>query len=89
MADSAFAANTFLWPNPVTDVFTIQMNDELSGKMVVQVIDGSGVLRLETTGDKAPGSSQVTIPVGTLPSGVYFVRIIVGDQLQVRKVLKL
>ena len=89
MADSAFAANTFLWPNPVTDVFTVQMNDELSGKMVVQVIDGSGVLRLETTGDKAPGSSQVTIPVGTLPSGVYFVRIIVGDQLQVRKVLKL
>lgn len=87
--DSAFAANTLLWPNPVTDVFNIQMNDASSGKMVVQVIDGSGVLRLETTGDKTPGFNSVTIPAGSLPSGVYFVRIIVGDQLQVRKVLKL
>lgn len=87
--DSVFAANTLLWPNPVTDAFTIQMNDASSGKMVVQVIDGSGVLRLETTGDKTPGVNSVTIPAGSLSSGVYFVRIIVGDQLLVRKVLKL
>lgn len=89
VVDSAFAANTFLWPNPVQDIFTVQMNDLLSGKMVVQVVDGSGVIRQEVISEKTPGVSQVTVPAGSLSSGVYFVRIRVGDQLQVRKVLKL
>jgi endoglucanase len=87
--DSAFAANTLLWPNPVRDVFTIQMNDGLAGKMVVQVVDGSGVVRLEMNDEKTPGVSVFTIPAGSLLPGVYFVRIMVADQLQVRKLLKL
>jgi endoglucanase len=87
--DSAFAANTLLWPNPVRDVFTIRMNDGLAGKMVVQVVDGSGVVRLEMNNEKTSGVNEITIPAGGLLPGVYFVRIMVGDQLQVRKVLKL
>jgi Carbohydrate binding module (family 6)/Secretion system C-terminal sorting domain len=87
--DSAFFANTTLWPNPVRDVFTIQMEDTLAGKLAVQVADGSGVVRLVMNGVKTPGANQFTIPAGRLLPGVYFVRIMVGDRLQVRKVLKL
>ncbi len=87
--DSAFFANTILWPNPVRDALTIQMDDTLAGKMVVQVADGSGVVRLVMNGVKTSGANQFTIPAGRLLPGVYFVRIMVGDRLQVRKVLKL
>jgi endoglucanase len=87
--DSVFAANTILWPNPTRDNFTIQMNDTLQGKMVVQVIDGEGASRLVTNSVKTPGVSSLTVPISELPSGVYFVRIIVDGEVLVRKVLKL
>jgi hypothetical protein len=51
------------------------MNDMSAGKLVMQIVDGSGVLRQQVEGIKTPG--------------VYFVRIIVGNQLQIRKILKL
>lgn len=87
--DAQFAANTTLWPNPIEDVFTINMNDTLAGKVMVQIVDGAGVLRQHMEGEKTPGATAFSIPAGSLLPGIYYVRIIVGNQVQVRKVLKL
>jgi endoglucanase len=87
--DPLWAASTVLWPNPVRDVFTIALNDTLTGKLVVQVVDGSGMVRQQVEREKTTGANVFTIPAGSLSPGVYFVRIMVGDRLQVRKLLKL
>jgi len=82
-------AGTTLWPNPVRDQLTIQLGDSLSGKTSIQLVDISGVVREVTNLEKTPGLTQVTVNAGGLPSGVYFVRILTRDRVEVKKVIKL
>lgn len=82
-------AGTRLWPNPVRDMFTVQLDDTYSGNAAVQVMDAAGVVRQTTSFVKARGVNQVTIPVSGLATGVYFVRIMTGGRQEVRKIFKL
>ena len=86
---TALSTGMTIYPNPVKDIFTIQMNDSLSGKMIVQLVDVSGAIRKVTEFTKAAGSSQVTVNTAGLVTGVYFVRIIVGNNIETRKIFRL
>ncbi len=86
---SELSTGTTIFPNPVKDIFTIQMNDSLSGKMIVQLVDVTGAIRQVTEFTKAAGSSQVTVNTAGLATGVYFVRIIVGNTVETRKIFRL
>jgi len=87
--DSISAAGTRLWPNPVRDMFTIQLDDGYSGNIAVQITDAAGVVRQVTNFVKAPGVNQVTINASGLSTGVYFVRVLTGAGQEVRKIFKL
>jgi hypothetical protein len=71
-----------LYPNPVIDILTI---DGLQGGEVIQITDLSG--RIVGKSLAVTQSGAATFNVGTLPKGVYPVRIIMGDKAV--KVLKL
>jgi endoglucanase len=89
LAGDDIAQGTTLFPNPVKDVFTIRMNNNLAGKMLVQITDASGKVMQVNSFVKEPGLSQVTINTAGLSTGIYFVRILVGDQSEVKKIFRL
>ncbi|MFT5862983.1 MAG: Leucine-rich repeat (LRR) protein, partial [Flavobacteriales bacterium] len=71
-----------VFPNPVVDVLTIQNSEQL----VLDTITVYDILgkKMMTLTDTLSGSLDMTL----LPSGVYFVRMELGDAVLTKKVLK-
>ena len=78
-----------LYPNPVQSAFTIQLDNEHMGNMLVQVVDASGTVRQLYKFNKDLPSIQVNLSVGNLPSGIYFVRVQIGKWSVTKKMSKL
>ena len=71
-----------IFPNPVVDVLAIQNSEQL----VLDTITVYDILgkKMMTLTDTSSGSVDMTL----LPSGVYFVRMELGDAVLTKKVLK-
>ena len=78
-----------LYPNPVRDQFTISLNNDQTGRMLVQIVDGVGSVKATYNFSKTSDPVQENISVAGLSAGVYFVRIQVGNKLEVKKIVKL
>ena len=78
-----------LYPNPVHDQFTISLNNDQTGRMLVQIVDGVGSVKATYNFSKTSDLVQENISVAGLSAGVYFVRIQVGNKLEVKKIVKL
>ncbi|HEY4290856.1 MAG TPA: carbohydrate-binding protein [Puia sp.] len=91
MSDSttAIGDELTLFPNPAHDQVTLRMNNEQIGKMQVQLIDGVGSVKAAYNFSKTSNFIQVNIPASNLSAGVYFVRIQVGNKLEIKKIVKL
>jgi hypothetical protein len=64
-----------VFPNPVTDRFALQVNNELTGALQVQVINLQGVVQKQFSLSKtATGSSQFYLSIGELPAANYIIR---------------
>lgn len=77
-----------LYPNPVVDVFNLTVSDAYRGDLNVTVIDVNGRILKTATYDKADDQLKVDMNVGTLPSGVYRLRLIEGDAQKVQSFIK-
>ncbi|MBS1660655.1 MAG: carbohydrate-binding protein [Bacteroidetes bacterium] len=86
-AGSSAAALT-LFPNPVRDQLTLQVNNSETGSMSVQIIDASGAVRGVYNYSKTSTYFQANLSAANLPAGVYFLRIQVGKWSDVRKIVK-
>jgi type IX secretion system substrate protein len=78
-----------LYPNPVKDVATVELNLEAASKVVVQVISRDGKVVL--TSDKGiinSGTQQVFINTQNLAAGSYIVRTKVGDKTYSQLLMK-
>ena len=78
-----------LYPNPVKDVATVELNVETSSKVIVQVISRDGKVVL--TSDKgiiSSGTQQVFINTQSLVAGSYIVRTKVGDKTYSQLLIK-
>jgi hypothetical protein len=78
-----------LYPNPAKDVFVMGLNNAYTGRMLVQIIDGSGAVRRIYSYTKDQSVIQVNVQVSDLPTGTYFVRVQVGTYHEVKKFIKL
>jgi hypothetical protein len=70
-----------LYPNPVKDIATVELNLETASKVIVQVISHDGKVVL--TSDKGiinPGTQQVFINTQNLAKGSYIVRTTIGEK---------
>ena len=83
------ASSLILFPNPVHDQLTIRMNNDLTGTMLVQLTDAFGAIRGAYNFSKTAGFSQVSLSTSNLTSGIYFVRIQIGNRSETRKIIKL
>jgi hypothetical protein len=78
-----------IYPNPVGSRFSLQVNNSLTGPMRVQLLDMAGVIRQTVDCQKTGTAFQVDINTASLATGVYIVRIQLGDRMEVRKIIKL
>lgn len=82
-------SNLIVFPNPVHDQLTIRINNDQTGTMLVQLTDAYGAIRGAYNFSKTAGFTQVNLSTANLTSGVYFVRIQIGNRSEIRKIIKL
>jgi len=75
--DSTSAGNTALgiYPNPVTDGFTLVVTNTIMGNLNVQLIDAIGTIRQQYSLTKELQTELYTMSAGNLAPGVYFLRV--------------
>src|SRR6185436_1609066 len=78
-----------IYPNPVRDNFVLQLNNNHTGNMNVQVISQAGELIRSYLFNKDQVLNQVTVPAYGLPKGVYFIHVQIGTWSDKRKIIKL
>ena len=90
-AQDAAASETAvqIFPNPVRDAFTLNLNNPYTGKLLIQVMDASGAIRKEYATDKSQPASQTSVNLSGLTAGTYFVRITVGNWSITKKIVKI
>jgi len=82
----SFGLNVWLYPNPFVQSFTIALNLVQTETIAIEVLDvnGRGLNRFVKSAQEA-----VTITeLDELASGVYFIRVSIGDELKVLKLVK-
>jgi len=78
-----------VFPNPVTDRFALQVNNELTGAMTVQIFDMQGALQKQFSLSKAAtGSSQFYLSIGELPAANYIVKVTMNNWSQSKQIVK-
>lgn len=84
----AFSESSFrVYPNPVGEEMTIQVNSEVTSGWYFEVLSLTGQVVAAKSADLGI-SKMVSIPVGSLPKGMYIIRATVGDRLITSKFLK-
>jgi Domain of unknown function (DUF4397)/Secretion system C-terminal sorting domain len=69
-------ANVQVWPNPVSDAFTVQYDITTGGPLTFSMTDIRGVEMLHTERSNVQAGAQAErIDVSQLPNGVYFLRM--------------
>ena len=70
-----------LYPNPVKDIATIELNLDAASKVTAQLIsrDGKVLLNIDK-GILSEGTQQFSINAQSLAKGTYLIRLTVGDK---------
>ncbi len=77
-----------IYPNPVNDKLTIELNSTIAGKASITITstDGKTVQQLITA--LQSGNNKITMPVEGLVSGIYSLRVNTNEGQQVMKFVK-
>ncbi|NJB86250.1 hypothetical protein GGR26_002018 [Lewinella marina] len=78
-----------LYPNPVLDELTLELNSDYAGPLHGKVYDAAGRVLRTVTYEKEAGPFRTRLRVSELPAGVYRLRIIQGDRQSVQTFLRL
>lgn len=78
-----------IYPNPVDKVFSMQINNNYTGAMNVQIVNMAGMIVKQYKLSKALPVSQLNLSVSELPTGTYFVKVQIGKWSDTRKLIKL
>jgi hypothetical protein len=87
---TATAPSFNVFPNPFQDRLVLQVNNDKTGAMKVQIIDMNGSVNREFNLNKSQaGSMQTYLSAGNLSSGQYILRVSIGDWSETQKITKL
>ncbi|MBA2746756.1 MAG: T9SS type A sorting domain-containing protein [Flavisolibacter sp.] len=69
-----------IYPNPVDDKFMLQVNNELTGSLKVQIVNLQGTVVKQFNLNKTnTGTSQFYLTIGELPTGQYILNATMKD----------
>lgn len=79
-----------IYPNPVIDEFYVQFELSNQKEIAIQIINTAGqVITSSNFGSRIQGFNQLKInDLTDLPKGIYFVKINLGDQAILKKIIK-
>jgi hypothetical protein len=80
--------NLKLYPNPFNSVIIIELNLLIASKVQLQIYNTLGeTIHTIETGILSKGSNRIPITMKKEPSGMYFIRLNIGEYHAVRKIL--
>ena len=78
-----------MYPNPVKDVATIELNLEASSKVKAQLVSRDGKILLNVDkGVLNEGTQQFYINTQSIAKGSYILRVTIGDKTYSRLLIK-
>jgi len=89
-SNSTGARNSIaVYPNPVADNFNIEISNNNTGKMSIQIVNQAGAVVKSFIFDKDQETKQVNLSSQGFIRGVYFVRVQIGNWSGTKKIIKL
>lgn len=76
-----------VYPNPSKGEFTIDMTVLGSSDITIRVENMLGAIVYENTSGTVQGTHSESISLGNAPAGMYFVRVLAGEQQLVKKII--
>jgi hypothetical protein len=87
IAASAGAAVLDVSPNPFSSQVTIRLNLARAERVAIRLLDSKGLLLKQSQYQGAKGTNSFLVnELSALPVSVYFVQIVLADQVFVKKV---
>lgn len=86
--EQPFVSNDFtVSPNPARNTANLLFNAEVNAMATISVSDRTGKVLIQNISAVAEGESRRTLDVSRLSAGLYFVRIQIGDDELVGKIV--
>ena len=82
----AAAGMPILFPNPVSEILTVSFDKELSAEATAEVINQSGSVVLRSVFAEKSLTQEVNLTA--LPAGIYFLRIVNGNEVTTERFVK-
>jgi hypothetical protein len=79
--------SVLVYPNPASDVINIKFNIPLSTEVTFFLVNNQGGVVM--TGTIEPATTNKDLNIQEFPSGIYYLRLIKGNLVNVYKVVKL
>ena len=77
-----------IWPNPGTGIFNIRLEDAFSREVEIMVHDLNGKLVMQKEFNGVSGSLHTRIDLAGRAAGIYHLRVVDGDRILDRKLVK-
>ena len=77
------------YPNPATTQVNLDISLDEGATIAIRVYNSMGSQVLSTTRTGYPGVNQVTLPIASLPIGVYYIQLQYGNTILKSKIQKL
>ncbi len=78
-----------IYPNPVKNNFSMQMNNGHLGTINIKIADQSGKIIKTFKFEKSQEAAQLNLSANELPAGIYFLKVQIGNWSDSRKLIKL
>ena len=75
-----------IYPNPVQSVFNITLHQQVD-EATVTIIDANGRM-ISTTKYDVAGKNSIEVNASEMKTGLYFVKLQIGDEIQSLKLVK-
>ena len=76
-----------LFPNPASNLLTVEVPMENESDVTVTILDPAGKTAKQQHRVLGKGDNQMTFDLNSLPNGVYFVQVRNGEMAKTRKLV--
>lgn len=78
----------YAWPNPVTDVLNVTLNQTKAEKLMLRVVDFNGRTIRSNQFNTVRGINQISLNFSGLASGMYIIQVTGGESTLTQKIIK-
>jgi len=83
----SFLSDVTIFPNPTSDNATIELNVQKISLVKFQLVDLAGKLIKEINAGEIQGNYKHTINTTGISKGIYFLKVIANDAVEVKKIV--